>query len=246
MDDDQIIEEVLDKFVNCHEQTYEEFLSTFTHLSQEDNVTKRGVFGTNSSENRISLIPFTHENGPRAHHPGRRAVIPGASPPCLEAEPVVLHEGQNVGSSFHGDLNRAGKVKVDNFLEVEDLDMDEEIKPQMNKGLPLLPGEAEQDGSACVPAPTPAGAQPPSPGVQPRSPVEGADQQRDQPRSPVKGADQQRDETPGDEVQPFRLDEEFDYDAVMLTPKFSPAEMEAIKELSRRHRENTSTPGGTL
>lgn len=34
MDEDQIIEEVLDKFVNCHEQTYEEFLSTFTQLSK--------------------------------------------------------------------------------------------------------------------------------------------------------------------------------------------------------------------
>lgn len=34
MDEDQLIEEVLDKFVNCHEQTYEEFLSTFTHLSK--------------------------------------------------------------------------------------------------------------------------------------------------------------------------------------------------------------------
>lgn len=34
MDEDQMIEEVLDKFVNCHEQTYEEFLSTFTHLSK--------------------------------------------------------------------------------------------------------------------------------------------------------------------------------------------------------------------
>ena len=34
MEEDQIIEEVLDKFVNCHEQTYGEFLSTFTHLSK--------------------------------------------------------------------------------------------------------------------------------------------------------------------------------------------------------------------
>jgi hypothetical protein len=34
MDEDQLMKEVLDKFVNCHEQTYEEFLSTFTHLSK--------------------------------------------------------------------------------------------------------------------------------------------------------------------------------------------------------------------
>lgn len=43
----------------------------------------------------------------------------------------------------------------------------------------------------------------------------------------------------GDEVQPFSLDEEFDYDTVMLTPKFTPAEVEAIKEqLSKHKREN--------
>ena len=34
MDEDRLIEEVLDKFVNCHEQTYEEFLKKFTHLSK--------------------------------------------------------------------------------------------------------------------------------------------------------------------------------------------------------------------
>ena len=38
----------------------------------------------------------------------------------------------------------------------------------------------------------------------------------------------------GDEVQPFSLDEEFDYDAVVLTPKFTPAEMNAIEELSKQ------------
>lgn len=41
----------------------------------------------------------------------------------------------------------------------------------------------------------------------------------------------------GDEVQPFSLDEEFDYDAVMLTPKFTPAEIDAITELSQQTRE---------
>lgn len=36
----------------------------------------------------------------------------------------------------------------------------------------------------------------------------------------------------GDEVQLFSLDEEFDYDSVALTPKFSEAEMKAIINLS--------------
>ncbi|XP_023095541.1 intraflagellar transport-associated protein isoform X3 [Felis catus] len=84
MDEDRLTEEVLDKFVNCHEQTYEEFLSTFTHLSKEANVTKRGAFGNDSSEN----------------------VFPS------EEEQIVIDEGQKVGSTFQGDLNRAGKVKI--------------------------------------------------------------------------------------------------------------------------------------
>ncbi|XP_042762311.1 intraflagellar transport-associated protein isoform X3 [Panthera leo] len=111
MDEDRLTEEVLDKFVNCHEQTYEEFLSTFPHLSKEDNVTKRGAFGTDSSEN----------------------VFPS------EEEQIVIDEGQKVGSTFQGDLNRAGKVKVDNFLDLEDLDIDEETQPQMSKESEILP-----------------------------------------------------------------------------------------------------------
>lgn len=34
MDEDHLTQEVLDKFVNSHEQTYEEFLSSFTYLSK--------------------------------------------------------------------------------------------------------------------------------------------------------------------------------------------------------------------
>nr|XP_055157002.1 intraflagellar transport-associated protein isoform X2 [Nyctereutes procyonoides] len=128
MDEDRLIEEVLDKFVNCHEQTYEEFLSTFTHLS---------------------------------------------------------------------------------------------------KDLLLLPGEVEEDVCTRVPSYIPSVAQPLAPGVKP-GPA-------------VRGPDKQMEETLGDEVQPFSLDEEFDYDAVMLTPKFTPAEMDAITELSKQKRDIAST-----
>uniref|UniRef100_A0A7I2V5I8 Intraflagellar transport associated protein n=1 Tax=Homo sapiens TaxID=9606 RepID=A0A7I2V5I8_HUMAN len=45
MDEDQLIKDVLDKFLNCHEQTYdEEFLNTFTHLSQGSCVQKGSVW----------------------------------------------------------------------------------------------------------------------------------------------------------------------------------------------------------
>lgn len=237
MDEDQMIEEVLDKFVSCHEQTYEEFLSTFTHLSKEDNVTKRGAFGFSSSENIFTSIQFTHENEPNDHHLRNQAVFLRTAPQCSAEEQILIDEGEKVGSSLQGDLNWAGKVKVDNFLEIEDLDVDEEIKLQMSKDLlPLLPGEVEQDVIG-VPSYIPSMAQPPTPRVK-----------RVKPRPTVKEADKQREEILRDEVQPFSLDEEFDYDTVMLTPKFTPGEMEAITELSKQKRESTNRdveePGG--
>ncbi|KAF6332614.1 hypothetical protein mRhiFer1_001675 [Rhinolophus ferrumequinum] len=225
MDEDRMIEDVLDRFVNCHEQTYEEFLSTFSHLSKEANVTKRGAFETNSSENIFTSMQFTHENEPNGHCLRKKAIFLLNSSQSSEEEQIVLDEGQKVGSSFQGDLNWGRKVKVDNFLELEDLDMDEEIKPQMSKDLLLLPGEVEQDVSTSVSSYIPSMAQPLTSGVKPRS--------------TVKGADKQREEILGDEVQPFSLDEEFDYDTVMLTPKFTPAEIDAITELSKQKRGST-------
>ncbi|XP_039089253.1 intraflagellar transport-associated protein isoform X1 [Hyaena hyaena] len=199
MEEDRLIEEVLDKFVNCHEQTYDEFLSTFTHLSKENNMTKRGAFGADSSEN----------------------IFPS------EEEQIVIDEGQKVGSTFQGDLNRAGQVKVDNFLDLEDLDKDEETQPQMSKDLLLLPGEVEEDICMHVPSYIPSGAQPITSGVE---------------LAPIgRGAHKQMEEVLGDEVQPFSLDEEFDYDAVMLTPKFTPAEIDVLTQLSKQQRQVTNT-----
>uniref|UniRef100_A0A2K6EYG0 Intraflagellar transport associated protein n=1 Tax=Propithecus coquereli TaxID=379532 RepID=A0A2K6EYG0_PROCO len=128
MDEDRLIEEVLDKFVNCHEQTYEQFLSTFTHLL---------------------------------------------------------------------------------------------------KDLLLLPGEVEQEVSTSMPSCNPSVDQPLTLAVKPKP--------------TVKGTEKQMEEILGDEVQPFSLDEEFDYDNVILTPKFSLAEIETIKELSKQEKKNTNT-----
>ncbi|XP_036984197.2 intraflagellar transport-associated protein isoform X2 [Artibeus jamaicensis] len=228
MDEDQIIEEVLDKFVNCHEQTYEEFLSTFTHLSKEGNVTKRGAIGTNSSKNIPTPTQHSHGNEPNSHSRGSKAVSLHTSSRCSEEEQIALDDGQSAGSPFQGDLNWAGKVKVDNFLAVEDLDVDEEVEPQTSKDLLLpLPGEVERDVSTRVPSHVPSRPRPLTPGVPPRPTVE--------------GLDKHRGEILGDEVQPFHLDDEFDYDAVMLTPKFTPAEIDALRGLSQLKRENPNS-----
>ena len=220
MDEDRLIEEVLDKFVNCHEQTYEEFLRMFTHLSQ-DNVTKREGFETNSSENNFTSIKFTQRNEPNDRRLSNKAIFLHTSSQCSEEEQITIDDGQKAGSSFQGDLNRAGEVKVDNFLDIEDLDLDEEINHQLSKDVLLLPGEVEQEVSLSVPSYIPSVAvQPVTPGTKPRP--------------TVKAADKKSEEIVGEEVQPFSLDEEFDYDVVVLTPKFTPAEMNAIKELSKQ------------
>ncbi|XP_053416436.1 intraflagellar transport-associated protein [Nycticebus coucang] len=226
MDKDRLIEEVLDKFVNCHEQTYEEFLSTFTHLSKEDDVTKSGAFATDSSEKIFTSTKSTHKNEPRDHHLRNKTIFLHTSSQCSEEEQIVADEGQKVGSFLQGDLNRAGKVKVDNFLDLEDLDMDEEIQPQTSKNMLLLPGEAEQSLSTHIPSYHPSVDRPLTGEVKPEF--------------TVKGADRQMEEILGDEVQPFSLDEEFDYDSVVLTPKFSIAEIETLKELSTGKGKNSN------
>ncbi|XP_041535103.1 intraflagellar transport-associated protein [Microtus oregoni] len=227
MDEDQLMKEVLDKFINCPEQTYEEFLSTFTHLPKENNVARRGACGTDLSENIFTTKKLTHKKESHDHHFRNRAVVPHTSSECSEDDQIVIDEGQQVGSSLQGDMTQAGKVKVDNFLDLEDLDMEEESEPQMNTDRLLLPGEVEQDISASVPAYVPSVNLPLTSEVKPK-PTE---------RRTLK----QMEEIFGDEVQPFFLDEEFDYDNVALTPKFTAGEIATIQELAKKRTMDSNT-----
>uniref|UniRef100_A0A8D2BDJ8 Uncharacterized protein n=1 Tax=Sciurus vulgaris TaxID=55149 RepID=A0A8D2BDJ8_SCIVU len=200
MDEDQLMEEVLDKFVNCHEQTYEESWSTFTYLSKEDTVIKRGAFGTDSSGKIFTLVKFTHKN-----EPGK----------WMKLENIIHHL-----------RNTTIVMDEDNFLHLEDVDMDEEIKPQMNKDFLLLPGEVEEDVSTSVCSY--------SPSVDPPLTAE-------PPKPTVKGTQKQAKEVLDDEIQPFSPDEAFDYDKMAQTPKFTAEEMEPIRELLKEERKNTNT-----
>ncbi|XP_006864977.1 PREDICTED: uncharacterized protein C11orf74 homolog [Chrysochloris asiatica] len=227
MDEDGLIEEVLDKFVKCHEQTYEEFLSTFTHLSKVDIGTQKRAFGTDSSEKVFASVKFTCKPEPNDFHLRNKPIFRRTSSQCPEEEQIVMNENWRVDSSFQGDLSRAGKLKVDNFLDLEDLNI-EDIKPQIsNDLLLLLPGEVEQDMRDDAPSCMPSAGQLLTPEVMPRT--------------TTSGAGKPMEECLGDEVQPFSLDEEFDYDNVTLTPKFTSAEINTIKQLSQKKNENTNT-----
>lgn len=227
MDEDQLMKEVLDKFVNCHEQTYEEFLSTFTHLSKEDNVAKGGAHGTDLSENILTAEKWNHKIELNGHHFRNRTIFLHDSSECSEEDQIVIDEGQKVGSSLQGDMTRAGKVKVDNFLDLEDVDMEGESEPQMNTDWLLLPGEVEQGIGTSGPAYAPSVDLPLTSEVKPK-PAVGRTQK-------------QTEEILGDEVQPFFLDEDFDYDNVTLTPKFTAGEIATIQELSKQKGVDTST-----
>ncbi|XP_029392367.1 protein C11orf74 homolog isoform X2 [Mus pahari] len=171
MDEDQLMKEVLDKFVNCHEQTYEEFLSTFTHLSKENNVAKWGAHGTDSLENIFSTVKWNHKIESNGRHVRNTTIFLHASSEHSEEDQIVIDEGHKVGSSFQGDMARAGRVKVDNFIDLEDVDMEEERKPQMSKDCLLLPGEVEQGVSASVPPYVPSVGLPLTSEVRPKPAV---------------------------------------------------------------------------
>ncbi|XP_032548053.1 protein C11orf74 homolog isoform X4 [Chiroxiphia lanceolata] len=101
--------------------------------------------------------------------------------------------------------------QVDKYLDWEDIDSDEET-------CSVLPGEVEQTGTYCTPI------------------FDKPIQLKFRNLSVPQPLDSRPQELLGDDVQPFSLDEEFDYDNVAVTPKFSEAELKAIKELSKEKK----------
>ncbi|XP_036619821.1 intraflagellar transport-associated protein isoform X2 [Trichosurus vulpecula] len=193
MDEDRLIEQALDQFINRHEQTYEEFLNTFTHLSKDRHMIKNRTPGTDSSGDGFGPVVYPPAQHIRNEH---LSLCPVAQPPEEE--------------------------QVDNFLDLEDFDMDEETDHRLGRELLLLPGEVEEEVHFSVS------------GYIPSFDRHSLPESKTCPTEEL--ACWHLKEVPGDEVQPFSLDEEFDYDSVMLTPKFSSAEMKAIVEMSSQSR----------
>ncbi|XP_078004373.1 intraflagellar transport-associated protein isoform X3 [Phascolarctos cinereus] len=116
MDEDRLIEQALDRFINCHEQTYEEFLNTFTHLSKDHQVIRNRTPGADSSGSSFAT-----------------GVYPGAQSirnECLSLHPIAQPPEEE---------------QVDSFLDLEDFDMDEETDHKLGPELLLLPGEVEEE-----------------------------------------------------------------------------------------------------
>ncbi|KAM6074029.1 LOW QUALITY PROTEIN: intraflagellar transport-associated protein [Chlamydotis macqueenii] len=214
---------ILDQFINSHEQSYEEFLNTFTYLLKEEEGTTIQGSKVDSLRKTFSASELSNRNK-QDGVPGRRKEMWVSLPLQMPNEnETVMNE--SCGSD-RNDLSLSERLKmrfslvffkVDEHLDLEDIDTDEE----MCRGSLVLPGEVEQTVTCCTPCFD--------------KPI-----QLNFRTLPVpQPSDSKAQELLGDDVQPFSLDEEFDYDNVALTPKFSEAELKAMVELSEEKKTGT-------
>ncbi|XP_030906222.1 intraflagellar transport-associated protein isoform X3 [Melopsittacus undulatus] len=129
----------------------------------------------------------------------------------------VMNKSWKAGGSEENSLRLSERVKVDKAIYLEDTNTDEE----MFSGSLLLPGEVEQTVTYCTPF------------------FDKPMQLKSKTLSVTQPSDSKTQELLGDDVHPFSLDEEFDYDNVALTPKFSEAELKAIIDLSEEKKTGT-------
>ncbi|XP_039924622.1 intraflagellar transport-associated protein isoform X2 [Hirundo rustica] len=207
---------ILDQFINSHEQSYEEFLNTFTYLLKEKEGKTIQGSKVDSLKKKSSTSELSNRNKQDGSPERSREMwmsFPARTPNENE---TVMSESSTAGASDGNNLSLSERAKVDNYLNLEDVDTDEETC----SGSLVLPGEVEETVTCC----TPFFDKP----IQPKFRA----------LSVPQPSDSKAQELLGDDVQPFSLDEEFDYDNVALTPKFSEAELKAIIELSE---EKTAT-----
>ncbi|XP_043941384.1 intraflagellar transport-associated protein [Protopterus annectens] len=217
MDEDELMEDVLNRFLSSHEQTYEEFLGVFTHDTESSKtsgeVTKDEERTVTTSPKVINETALSH--GGILHCP---ALAKRHSVDETEDE-LVIGEGVKVGAISTGDLHMAGRVKMDNYLQSEDPVHDEDI----NKGiasarLHCLPGEAESQSTRYTPS---------------FAHHTFLDFKM---TTSVTNASDDMEEVSHDDVQPFTLDKDFDYDNVALSAKFSEAELYTMSDMLKHKK----------
>ncbi|XP_025911394.1 intraflagellar transport-associated protein isoform X3 [Apteryx mantelli] len=195
MEEQLLNNSILDQFINSHEQSYEEFLNTFTYLlKEEEGKTIQGC-KADFLRKTFSTSALSSRNKEDDGSPGRRKELSVPLPPQMP-------NGNEVGK----------------YLDLQDIDTDEET---YSAGSLVLPGEVEQTVICCT--------------LSFDQPI----QWKVRTLSVIQPSDSKTQELLGDDVQPFSLDEEFDYDNVALTPKFSEAELKAITDLSEEKKMET-------
>uniref|UniRef100_V9L2S2 Uncharacterized protein n=1 Tax=Callorhinchus milii TaxID=7868 RepID=V9L2S2_CALMI len=214
----EIIQDALDRFCSSHEQTYDEFLESFLYLNKGNLKRQKAVppeIGGEAEDDDDSP-PQRKESVDSVLNIQKLNI-------CKHVEEFIIDEGLKVGSFQEGDLSLAGRIKVDNYMEFEGEDCEEEVINLRDTGLDLLPGETEVEipidysHSICKDTSLDFSTKPNS----------------------EEFSNETCDQVQTDEVQPFSLDEDFDYDCVSLKPKYTEAELETICTLSNQPSNST-------
>uniref|UniRef100_A0A8C4J7S8 Uncharacterized protein n=1 Tax=Dromaius novaehollandiae TaxID=8790 RepID=A0A8C4J7S8_DRONO len=148
MEEQLLNNSILDQFINSHEQSYEEFLYTFTYLSKEEEGKTMQGCKVDSRRKAFSTSELPGRNKEDDGSPGRsrELSVPLASqmPNGNETE---MSECWKVGRPDGNNLSLSERVKVDKYLDLQDIDTDEEI---YSAGSLVLPGEVEQTATCCT------------------------------------------------------------------------------------------------
>ncbi|XP_068116156.1 intraflagellar transport-associated protein [Hyperolius riggenbachi] len=125
--EDNMVSTVLNRFLNIREQTYDDFLATFTSIPQD---------------RRVCESPRTQNHRPASDNTdntqrSEEAVLPVG---MEEAEQLVIDDGVTVGCCHS--LSHSGRVQVDNFLNSSDVNSDSE-EEETGQNYLLYPGEAD-------------------------------------------------------------------------------------------------------
>ncbi|XP_069077919.1 intraflagellar transport-associated protein [Pleurodeles waltl] len=210
MEEDKKIQEVLDQFLSSHEQTYKEFLNGFTHLSTDTENLSGWTSDSFLLENSGSSAPQSCTSKVSEMKKGLSDSTTMTTLQPTDEEQILIDADRRVGGCNLDDLSLAGRLKVDNFFTVDTDEADEEMAQMI--GAELLPGEAEDEVKCYVPS------------ITRRTQL----QLRTLPET--HRSNQKTEESTRDDVEPFCLDQNFDYDSVVLTPKYTKAEMKTMAE----------------
>ncbi|XP_064308394.1 intraflagellar transport-associated protein isoform X3 [Phalacrocorax carbo] len=139
---------ILDQFINSHEQSYEEFLNTFTYLLKEEEGKAIEGSKVDSLRKTFSTSELSNRNK-QDGSPGRSKEMWVSLPLQMPNETeTVMNESRKAGGSDGNDLSLSEGVKVDKCLDLEDIDTGEET---CSAGSLVLPGEVEQTVTYCTP-----------------------------------------------------------------------------------------------
>ncbi|XP_068873236.1 intraflagellar transport-associated protein isoform X3 [Aphelocoma coerulescens] len=139
---------ILDQFINSHEQSYEEFLNTFTYLLEEKEGKKIQGSKVDSLRKTCSTSELPNRNK-QDGSPERSKEMWVSFPPEMPNEnETVMSESSTAGVSDRNNLSLSERVKVDKYLNLEDVDTDEET---CSAGSLVLPGEVEEAMTYCTP-----------------------------------------------------------------------------------------------